>query len=213
MCLSLLATAAISYGIAYLLSYLFASGSTNIGAIYVGTMVVSIIGLFVMAFILPSKFSNEKHSVLPAYAIFIIFMSVLISSVYLLFDLFILGFTFGITALVFGIMALLGILSKGNMAGSLMLASGLLIGCLILLFVNIFLNSSGIAWIVSFGIFALILLVTMLDVKHIKDVIYLGSRNSYNLVLYGSFILYMDFIDIFIRLLPYIVRIMADSKN
>ena len=205
MFVSLLLTAVVSYGIAYLLTTLVSDYDTLVDALFV-TMIVSIIGSLTMAFVLPSTLAKGKHSILPAYIIYCLFISGMISSLFILFDLDIIIITFGVTALCFGIMGLLGYVSKGSMKGASLLVSGMIIGILVLSIINLILRSSSIGWFVSFGILAVMLFVTMMDVRNIKQIINNGSNNS-NIVLYCSFELYLDFINIFLRLLPYIARI------
>lgn len=210
MFISLLATAGVGYGIAYLLFTLCTDIETLYTAMVV-TLVVSAIGSLVMAFVLPKVMSKGKHSLLPSFIIYCLFISGLISSVFIGYDMFIIILTFGVTSLVFGIMALLGYASKGSLNGVKLVIPGLVIGCVFLCVINFFIGSTEIAWLVSFGIFAVILFVTMYDVSRIKQLISSASANDNNLVLYCSFELYLDFINIFIRLLPYIARIYSEK--
>lgn len=206
MFISLLITAALSYGLAYLFAYFVNSGVDVAVEVMVILMGVSSVGLLVMAFVMPIVMSRGKHSILPSYIIYLSFLSILLSTLYFTFDFQMLIYTFGVTSLVFGTMALLGYLSKGSLRPAWMLISGLLVGVIALSILNIFLQSDEFAWGISMAIFAIMLFVTMCDVRRIKDIIGSGCENNYNLVLYGSFMLYLDFINIFLRLLIVLSR-------
>ncbi len=132
-------------------------------------------------------------------------MSVLLSTIYLTFDLSTILLTFVATSAVFGIMGLLGYLSKGSLSSTWTLIIGLFFGAIILSLFNIFFANSTLDYIVSFAMLAVILLITMYDVRRIKDIAQSGI-NSKNLVSYCAFMIYLDFINIFLRLLAYIAR-------
>ena len=186
--------------------YFFNSGNDAGVDTLFALMGISSIGLLVMAFVMPTVMARGKHSLLPSYIIYLAFMSILLSTVFVEFEMSMIIFAFGATSVVFGIMALMGYLSKGSLRGTSMLVGGLFFGVIILSLINIFRQSDELSWIVSFGMFAIMLFITMLDVRRIKDIASVGMQHSYNLVLYGSFMLYLDFINIFLRLLTYIAR-------
>lgn len=209
---SMLATALLSCGLMLGMKLLI-SEITDFQYACLILLFISGIGLLVMAFVLPNAFMRQKRSIIPAYVLFIFTMSLVLTCICLEFDLPVVIATFGVSALMFGIMALLGILSKGELNGIVVVIGGIFSGVILLSVVNIFLFNSTISWIVSFLMLALVLFVTILDVNTIKNIIHIGSNKSYNMILFGAFILYMDFIQIFIRLLPYIAKILAESKK
>lgn len=211
MFISLLITAAISYGIGYAVNAAFETGNESVLKIAFVAMIVSSIGLLVMAFVIPSVMSKQGRSLIPSYIIYIGLMGVLCSSLFLEYDLSILAITFGVTAGVFAVMALLGLVSRGSMSETGTLIAGLFVGVIALSLINLFLQSNEIAWIVSFAVLAIFLFITMYDVRRIKDIANSGINNDTNIVLYCSIILYVDFIDIFIRLVYYIARFAKDN--
>ena len=172
----------------------------------------SAIGLFVLAFVITKQMNNGFTSIMPAYITYLVLMAMLLSSVFIAYDMEVISLSFGVTAGVFGIMALMGYLSKGSLAGIPTLFMGVIIGAIGLSLVNFFLRSEMLAWIISFAVFAVILLITMYDVRKIKDMCNSGYMNeNNNLVLYCSLILYLDFINIFLRVLR-IIAIIARKK-
>lgn len=226
MFLCLLLTTVIAAGVGYGFQYLLFSTAVfdesgellaineNLLTGMVVTLIASVVALLIMSFVLPITFARGKHNILVPLIIYVVIMGVLLSSFTMLFDWVILVESFGITALVFGAMALLGYLSRGRMAGIGVILLGLLIGIVVLSLVNFLMIIIGgvkqenvmISWIVSLAVFALILFVTMWDVGRIA----LIAKNSYgdnNLVYYCAFILYSDFIAILVRVIYYLALI------
>ena len=205
MFVSLLATAVIGYVVGNILQRALILEDETTATILFVAMVGSAIGLLILSFVIPIKVSRGLSSILPAYITYMIFLGILMSSVYVLYDMSVISLSLGISAGVFGIMALLGYLSKGSFVGLGGLVVGLFIGAIGLSLVNIFLQSEPLAWAISFGMFALILFITMYDMRRVKDIINSGDmNNNNNLVLYCSFILVTDFINIFLRVVRYV---------
>ncbi|MBO7615122.1 MAG: US12 family protein [Bacilli bacterium] len=205
MFISLLATAAVAYIVGRVLANALVVGNENVAMGLMIAMIGSGIGLLVLSFVIPIKVSRGLSSIWPAYIAYLVFMGILLSTVYVAYDMSVISLSFGITAGVFGIMAFLGYVSKGSFVGIGPLILGLIFGSIGLSLVNIFLQSEPLAWVISFAVFAVILFITMYDVKRIKHIINSGyMNNNDNLMLYCSFILLTDFINIFIRILRYV---------
>lgn len=205
MFISFLATAAIAYALGHVLSKALDIGDANVLMGFTVAMFASAIGMVIISFVIPAKVSRGLSSITPAYILYLVFMGVLLSTVYVAYDMSVISLSFGITAGVFGIMALLGYVSKGSLVGIVPLFFGLVLGAIGLSLVNIFLQSSTLAWVISFAVFAAVLFITMYDVRRIKDIIHSGyMNNNNNLMLYCSFILLTDFINIFLRILRYV---------
>lgn len=212
MFISLLFTSALSYGFAFLFSRFYNEGNEFMSDLMLVILIASAIGICVMAFVLRLVYSKGKHSILPSYIIFLALMSITISSVYLVYDIKMIIYAFGVSALAFGAMALFGYFFKGSIKSVLIVIIGALIGFTVLVFLNLFIGSNEVDWIASLLILAIILFITLIDVKSIKDTIYVGNSFSYNIVLYSAFMLYVDFIDIFLRILYYLVIISSKKK-
>ena len=205
MFVSLLATAAVAYALGHVLNNALDIGDINVAMGFYVAMFVSIIGIVVISFVIPIKVSRGLSSILPAYLMYLVFMGILLSTIYVAYDMSVISLSFGITAGVFGIMALLGYLSKGSLVGVRPLFFGLVLGAIGLSLVNWFLQSDTLAWVISFAVFAAILFITMYDVRRIKDIVHSGyMNNNNNLMLYCSFILLTDFINVFLRILRYV---------
>lgn len=205
MFISFLATAAVAYALGHVLNKALDIGNANVLTGFTVAMVASAIGMIVISFVIPAKVSRGLSSITPAYILYLVFMGVLLSTVYVAYDMSVISLSFGITAGVFGIMALLGYVSKGSLVGIVPLFFGLAFGAIGLALVNWFLQSDTLSWVISFVVFAAVLFITMYDVRRIKDIVHSGyMNNNNNLMLYCSFILLTDFVNIFLRILRYV---------
>ena len=218
MFICLLITTAVDAGLGYGSMFLLnsvandAEAFSNVVTAMIVTLIVSVIVLLIMSFVLPITFIRGKHNIIVPLIIYVVLMGVLLSTFTWLFEPIILVEAFGITALVFGIMALLGHLSKGRLAGIGVIMLGLLIGAGILSLVNFFMILTGgikqenvmISWIVSLAIFAFLMFMTMWDVARINQIASKGETGNNNLVHYCAYILYSDFIALLVRVVYYL---------
>ena len=211
--------AGLGYGAQYFLNQAINAGNEELATkiVYglVGTLIVSVIALLIMSFVLPITFMRGRHNIFVPLMIYVILMGIMLSTFTFLFDWVILVESFGITSLIFGVMAFLGYISKGRLTGIGFILLGLIIGALGLSLVNWLMIMFGgvsqanvqISWIVSLLIFAFLMLVTLYDVYRIKRIAENGTRQDNNLTYYCAYILYSDFIAILIRVIYYVAMI------
>ena len=109
--------------------------------------------------------------------------------------------TFFISGGMFGGMALYGTVTKRDLTsfGSFFFMA--LIGFIIASVVNIFLKSSMLHWLLTFGGIALFLGLTAYDVQKIRKLAANGELGEDKLAIYGALTLYLDFINLFLLLL------------
>ncbi len=118
---------------------------------------------------------------------------------------------FGITALAFGSMFLVGYFSKKNLNWLTLVAMGLGISILMTsLFWGIFYLVSPKAgiivdYLISLGIIAIAMIFVAVDTYNMKRIAEKGQANN-NLALYCAFNMYSDFLMIFIRVLYIILK-------
>ena len=194
----------------------------NETAVYtlIGILIVSAIALLVMSFVLPITFMRGKHNIIVPLMIYVVLMGIMLSTFTFIFDWVILVESFGITALIFGVMALLGYISKGRLAGIGFILLGLLIGAVALTLMNwlmiliggISQTNVNISWIVSLLIFGFLMLITLYDVNRIRRIAENGEQANNNLVYYCAYILYSDFISILIRVIYYVAIFTSRRK-
>lgn len=194
-------TAVSAYGFAFLFMSNLISGEA-----VAGIMIAAILLMFVETFVIQYRVLRNNKSLLIPYIIYSLTMGVMLSTVIAVVNSVYIALAFGITAGLFGVMALYGYFTKRNLNTMGALAFTLLFGSLIVSLINIFMGSETIDWIVSFVSFGAIMLFISFDMWRIKKIADAGFGNS-NLCLYCAFQLYIDFIYIFMRVISFMARI------
>lgn len=209
MFLALLLTAAIGVGIGLFLQTQFKANISDgikgtYAMIYIVMMIVSFISILVVGIWFSISAIRGKHSLVAPFVLYSVFMGILMSSFVLFVDIATLGLAFGITTVAFGAMAAIGLLSKRDLSFLSIVVLGLFIGAMVLslsnlLFYFVLPQLFAINYLVIEGlIFLIIMLVTIIDVWRVKKIAERGEANK-NLALYCAFNLYIDFIQLFIR--------------
>jgi hypothetical protein len=116
--------------------------------------------------------------------------------------------TFFITGGMFGAMAVYGTVTKRDLTswGSFLFMG--LIGMIIAMVVNIFLQSTMLYWLISFAGVLIFTGLTAYDVQKIRGMAVDGTFPQNKLAIYGALRLYLDFINLFLMLL----RIFGDRR-
>lgn len=182
-----------------------AVNGTGVVVLFV-TMIISSIALLIMSFVVHGRAFRDRSLAIPSF-IYCVLMGLLLSSLVIFVPWPVLGITFAITAGIFGIMFLISYLSKGSLNALGMIGIGLLIGAGILSLIGWIFMLTGflgayihLYWIISLISFAAIMFITIWDMWRIKKIAEEGEMSD-NLVLYCAFILYVDFIYLFLRIL------------
>ena len=214
MFICLLITTVVAAGLGYGFMYLLESTGYNQDLVtgMIVVLIASVIALLVMSFVLPITFIRGKHNIIVPLMIYVVLMGIMLSTFTWLFEPIILAEAFGITSLIFGLMALLGYLSKGRVAGIGVIMLGLLLGAGLLSIINFLMILGGgisqdnitISWIVSLAIFAFLMFMTLWDVARISKIAEKGSNSGNNLIYYCAYILYSDFIALLVRVIYYL---------
>lgn len=111
----------------------------------------------------------------------------------------------------FGLMFLIGFFTKKNLGILIPFIFTLIIGATVISLVNYFVGSSIVYWVVDFIMFGAILIITAIDINHAKQIAESGGFTSdNNLAIYCAYMFYVDFINIFIRIVFYIL---ANSRR
>ena len=115
--------------------------------------------------------------------------------------------TFFITAGMFGTMAAIGYTTKRDLTsmGSILIMA--LVGMIIASIANIFIANSALYWLISFAGVVIFTGLTAYDVQKIKQAYAngeFGSRAYNNSAVFGAFLLYLDFINLFLYLLRFL---------
>ena len=179
-------------------------------------MIVSFVGLIIMSFVVPMVLHRGRHSILVPSIIYSVLMGASLSTLAIFIPWYLLGVTFGITAVIFGLLSLIALLSKGRLNGLAIVGIGLITGAmfisLFLWILSLFMNVTWLFWVVSLATFAGMMLITIWDVARIKRIAEEGAMSN-NLSLYCAYILYNDFIYIFLRVLRILLIVVARTKR
>lgn len=220
MGIGLAVSAIVCFVLAYVLAFLYNDGEgylTDEGirvgfGIMIGSAIALIIDQLVITF---GAFKSRKNSLsiwIP-YIIYATLIGLLLGTLVVFaqirFDT--IAEAFGITALVFVVMALLAMFTKISLHPLGLIGLGLLFGCMIAsLFFGIwYLISPSTAVLIYWGINIIIIVAMMLitgwDIWRIRRMSEGGLMDN-GLAVYSAFVLYTDFINIFIRLLLILAR-------
>ena len=215
----ILLTALVAFGVGALVYYnvLVLENETAL-RIYLGITIASAFALLINMLVINFVTLRGRHSILVPGIIYCVLVGVLFSMLTIVIDWEIIGMAFGITALAFLLMSLIAFVSKGNLSPLLIVAMGLGIGSLMLVGFNFIFTLvlsrtiETLYWIVEFAIFAMIMFVSVFDLWRIKQIAANGYMNN-NMALYCAFVIYTDFINIFIRVLYFLLLIFSRSRK
>ncbi len=168
-----------------------------------GTIVTMLSMLeIVVVFVLIAKI--EKFSTGVATTWFIIYSilnGITISSIFIYYELSSIVYTFLISAVMFLIMALYGYFTKRDLSKLAPYLVVSLLGCLVVLIINIFIGSSTVDIIASLVVIVTVMLVTAWDIYTMKHSNLYFMNNAH---IYFALSLYLDFINIFLYLLKFL---------
>lgn len=218
MALGLLITAAVAFAFGYVFSLLLNKNAEKAFSTLLIVLVASCIVQFILTIVMNFVFLRGKHSILIPYILYTVCMGFMLSTFTIFIDWRILGMAFGITSIAFLAMTLVAVLfRKSNMNGLAVAAMGLFLGAG-LLALSTFLFSlwqpglfQSFYWIIEFAIFGAIMLITIWDLWRINKLSENGAMNK-NLSLYCAFNIYVDFLNIFIRVVYYLLIIFSNKK-
>ena len=132
------------------------------------------------------------------------------SNIFIMFEMSSIISVFLITAVIFGLFALIGYktnMNLGKMGTYLMMG---LLGCIICSIVNLFFQNSMFDTVLSIIIIIVFIGYTAFDVQKIKKIV--GSNPALpedNIAIYGALELYLDFVNLFLELL----NLIGNSKD
>ncbi|MCQ2802739.1 MAG: Bax inhibitor-1 family protein [Bacilli bacterium] len=207
----LLITFVIAFGGGYLL---WRSGNNDLVKVF---SIVGAIGMIVDMIVINVVTLKGQHNILIPGIIYAVMIGLMFTSFVLFVPWQLIGMAFGITTLTFALMGLIAFLSKGNLSPLATVAFGLIGGAALLSVVNwifILVNPSlatPLIWVVSFAVFAFCLLITLYDMWNLKKISEAGAMSN-DLALYCAFTIYVDFINIFIRILYYLIIIFGRNR-
>ena len=174
------------------------------------------LGLFVVEIALVIGISGLINRISPTIALVLFFIyaavnGLTLSVIFLVYGLGSLVLTFGVCALLFGFMSVVGFTTKQDLTGwGKILLIGL-VGIIIASIVNFFLASTILEIIISYIGVAIFLGLTVYDTQRIKNMTAAGLMQGDSLVVnrvgvIGALKLYLDFINLFLFMLRILGR-------
>ncbi|MBR2289429.1 MAG: Bax inhibitor-1/YccA family protein [Clostridia bacterium] len=154
------------------------------------------------------KFSAGTVSVL--FFIYSALTGVTFSSIFVVFELESIAYAFLGTAAVFGVMAYIGKTTKRDLTnmGTILMVS--LFVAIIVSVINLFVGNSMLDIILDWVIIAIFMGFTVYDMNKIIRLQDEGFTDDAHLYVYGAMELYLDFINLFIRILQIFGRVRRD---
>ena len=194
MFLGLLATALASF-------YSYSSGLLEtilMNGSYMYLLVAEVVVVFVFSLFFRKLSAGMVTVLFFGYAFL---NGVTLASIFYVFELTSIAYTFLATAALFGILAFIGKNTEKDLTkfGTILTVS-LLVG-LVLTIVNLFLGSSTLDIVLDWVILLIFMGFTVYDMNKLRHMQDLGYANDEKLYVYGAMELYLDFINLFLRIL------------
>ena len=193
----------VTFGIGYLVSaYPIALAKIFTGKSFLLMVVVEFaIAIFFSARL--SKMSATTAKI--CYLLYSIITGFTFGLIFLVYELMSIISVFFATSLVFGLFALIGYKTKKNLSKMSMWLFMSLIAVMIVSIVNIFLKSSALEFGISILFILIFLGYVVFDMKNAEALMEeVGEEKG---AVYGAFQLYLDFINLFIRLLQFMGKL------
>ncbi len=171
----------------------------------------TILGWVVMfapiGFVLLMSFAWQKFSpmaLLGLFGVFAVIMGISFSYIFIVYDIGSIYKVFGITALTFGVMALLGYTTNTDLTKFGSILKMALIGIIIAMIVNFFMRSDAMSYVISVLGVLIFTGLTAYDTQKLKRIgmgVEYGTENASKLAIMGALSLYLDFVNLFLFLL------------
>ncbi|MBO4293534.1 MAG: Bax inhibitor-1/YccA family protein [Clostridia bacterium] len=143
------------------------------------------------------------------YFIYAFLNGITLSTIFALYELNSIVITFVATAAIFGILAYIGYKTQRSLTDWRTILTVLLIVGIIASIINLALQNSTLDLALTWGILIIFGAFTIYDMNKLKEISQDESLDQEKLYIYGALQLYLDFINIFLRLL----RLFASRRN
>lgn len=181
--------------------YTYASG-LFIDIIFKGYFNILLIAELVVVILFSWLFKKLPPTIVAIlYFVYAMINGVSLAVIFVVFELSSIVFLFAASALLFGGMAFYGYKTKKDLGNWKTLLLGILIVGIILSVVNLFLGNSMLDIILDWVILFVFFGITAYDMNKIKQLQYEADLDQSKLHIYGAMELYLDFINIFLRIL------------
>lgn len=196
---------AISFGVGYYVS-LNENMLFNVFAKY---YMLFIIAELVVVIVLSARIRKLRPTTAKVlFCLYSFLTGLTFSSIFVLYQIMSIMYVFGITALLFLIFALIGYFTKIDLSKIGIYLFMALLGVVICSIINIFVGSAKFDLGITVVCLVIFIIYIAYDIQVIKRNLYMIPEED-NLAIYGALQLYLDFINIFLRLL----RLFGKSRN
>lgn len=159
----------------------------------------------VVTVLLNSAFIKNKNVLLSAvtFIVYSVLNGLTMSFIFYAYDLGSVQSIFLVTAILFGVMAVIGMFTKVDLSSVGGICTMALVGILLVSFANIlFIHAAGLEMVISYLVVLIFVGLTAYDAQKLKEVSRSASESDVNIVsIFWGMQLYLDFINLFIRLL------------
>lgn len=198
MAVGLVVTAIVGYVVAH---------SSLAPMLYASKGVYLVIGLaaFGLAWFVQSQVGKLSMGV--SIALFMVYATIigaLTSAIHIIYPVSTLVAAFLLTAGTFGAMSVYGFVTKRDLTGIGSIAVMLAFGFIIASFVNIFLASNTLSWIITYAILVLFVIITAYETQMLKRMALDLANNAEmanKVAIVGALVLYISFINLFLSIL------------
>ena len=170
--------------------------------VFIGLIILELV---IVGFLSARIFDWSLGKVQAAFVGYAVLNGVTLSCVFLAYTSASIASTFFVTAGTFGVMSLFGYFTKADLSGWGKLLSMAVIGLVIAMVVNIFLNNSVLEIVTSFIGVLIFTALTAYDTQKLKQLALLGvtegEETSNKASILGALTLYLDFVNLFLFLL------------
>jgi FtsH-binding integral membrane protein len=218
MAIALLVTAVVAllggYGLYYLAMQMTAD---SFALVYFVAMGISVVALIIDEIVLATSFMKGKKGAWVPYIIFAVILGLFGATFTLWLEPYTIAEAFGISAIAFAVMYLVGYFGGGSVGPFLLISIGVMSG--LSLIAIIFLPLYFIfGWSTAYSIYITIFVVMLIaecfmvgwDSWRMRKDIEMGGIMSQNAALYYAFVFYNDFIAIFVRVLILLAYVKRD---
>ena len=196
---------AITFGIGYYVSL----NENMLYNVFSGLYWIFIIAELVVVLVLSARIRNLKPTTAKIlFCAYSFLTGLTFSSIFVMYKMISIMYVFGITSLLFLIFALIGYFTKIDLSKIGVYLFMALLGVIICSIINIFVGSAKFDLGITIVCLIVFIIYIAYDIQVIKRNLYLIPEED-NLAIYGALQLYLDFINIFLRLL----RLFGNSKD
>lgn len=188
---------AITFGVGYYVS-LNENMLYNVFSSYYIFLIIAEIGVVIWLSARIRKMKPTTAKVL--FCLYSFITGLTFSSIFVVYQITSIVFVFGITAIIFLIFALIGYFTKMDLTKIGTYLFMILLGVIICSIINIFVGSETFDLGITIVCLIVFIVYTAYDIQIIKRNLYNITEED-NLAIYGALQLYLDFINIFLRLL------------